>query len=101
MIMVIDRVTHMPLYFRLVAGNIADVSTLTTTFNLAKNFGLNPTMTVMDAGYYSFENIRSLCSQGISFLTRLPAGRKLHKNVIEQTNNTLENPENVGVSQTR
>ena len=51
LIMVIDRSTNMPLYFRLIAGNIADVSTLTTTFSLAKNFGLNPTMTVMDAGY--------------------------------------------------
>ena len=95
LIMVIDRITHMPLYFRLVAGNIADVSTLTTTFSLAKNFGLNPSMAVIDAGYYSVENIRSLCSQNIDFLTRLPAGRKLYKDVIEQTSRTLENPENI------
>jgi transposase len=95
LIMVIDRVTHMPLYFRLAAGNIVDVSTLTTTFSLAKNLGLNPTMAVMDAGYYSSGNIKALCKAGISFLSRLPANRKLYSDCIIQTKDTLENPENI------
>jgi len=95
LIMVIDRVTRMPLYFRLVAGNIIDVSTLTTTFRLAKNFGLNPAMTVMDAGYYSSDNIKALGKAKISFLSRLPAGRKLYNESILQTKNTIENPENI------
>ena len=95
LIMVIDRVTHMPLYFRLVAGNIVDVSTLTTTFSLAKNFGLNPTMVIMDAGYYSSDNIKALCKDKISFLSRLPKGRKLYNDVVLQTTETLENPENI------
>ena len=93
--MVIDRITHKPLYFRLVAGNIVDVSTLTTTFKLAKNFGLNPTMTVMDAGYYSSDNIKALSKAKISFLSRLPAGRKLYNEAITQTKDTIENPENI------
>ena len=58
-------------------------------------------MTVMDAGYYSFENIRSLCSQSIDFLTRLPSGRKLYKDVIKQTTATLENPENIVIYNNR
>ena len=97
MIMVIDRVTHMPLYFRLVAGNIVDVSTLTTTFSLMKNFGVEPAFAVMDAGYYSSDNVKSLCKSKISFLSRLPAGRKLYSQMIEQTSQTLENPENIVV----
>ena len=95
LIMVIDRATHMPLYFRMVAGNIVDVSTLTTTFSLAKNFGLNPSMILMDAGYYSSDNIKSLCKEKISFLSRLPAGLKLYKQVIDDTNETLESPQNI------
>ena len=95
LILVIDRLTHMPLYFRLVAGNIVDVSTLTTTFSLASGFGLNPSMVLMDAGYYSSDNIKSLCKEKVSFLSRLPANLKLYKQVIEDTKETLETPDNI------
>jgi len=97
LIMVIDRQTHMPLYFRLVAGNIVDVSTLTTTFSLMKKFDLNPSMVLMDAGYYSSDNVKSLCKDKISFLSRLPAGLKLYKSAIISTNDSLEIPENIVV----
>jgi transposase len=53
LILVLDQVTSMPLYFRLQAGNIPDVSTLETTFNLMNNLGLKTQMILMDAGYYS------------------------------------------------
>jgi hypothetical protein len=94
LIMLIDRITHMPLYFRLVAGNIVDVSTLTTTLTLIKKFGVNPQIVIMDAGYYSEKNIRTLFKLQTSFLTRLPANRTLFKTLIEQTNTTLESAEN-------
>ena len=92
LILVIDRTTHMPLYFRLVAGNIVDVSTLTTTFSLVSGLGLNPNMVLMDAGYCSSDNVNSLCKEKISFLSRLPAGLKLCKQVIEDTVETT-NPQ--------
>jgi transposase len=95
--MVIDRITHLPLYFRLVDGNIVDVSTLTTTYSLMSKFGVNPSMLLMDAGYYSEKNIRALFQSHTSFLTRLPAGRALYKNLIGQTNATLETLGNIVV----
>ena len=95
MIMVVDRITHVPLYFRLVAGNIVDVSTLITTFSLMGKFGLSPSMVLMDAGYYSEKNIRSLFKSEIAFLTRLPAGRRLYKELIGQTAKTLESAQNI------
>ena len=95
LILIVDRVTHMPLYFRLVAGNIVDVSTLETTFSLVQNFGLNPTMAIMDAGYYSSDNVKALGKAKIGFLSRLPAGRKLYSDVILQTKDSIENPENI------
>ena len=95
LIMVIDRVTHMPLYFRLVAGNIVDVSTLITTFSLTKKFGLNTEMALMDAGYYSSDNVKSLCKEKISFLSRLPANLKLYKETILNSIELLEKPENI------
>ena len=89
LVMVLDRETKMPMHFRLVAGNICDVSTLINTAAEMKNYGLNAGFMLLDAGYYSDRNIRALYKEKISFLTRLPAGRKLFKRLIDKTENTL------------
>jgi transposase len=90
LIMVLDQKTKMPLYFRLVAGNICDVSTLITTSAEIKRYGLNTEFMLLDAGYYSDNNIRALYQAKIGFLTRLPAGRKLFSELINKTENSLE-----------
>lgn len=94
LILVIDQVTKKPLYFRLVAGNICDVSTLINTSTELKKYGLNTEFMLLDAGYFSDKNIRALYKEKISFLTRLPAGRKLFKELINKTENTLEKGKN-------
>ena len=62
-----------------------------------KKFDLNPSMVLMDAGYYSADNVKSLCKDKIAFLSRLPAGLKLYKSAILETNDSLETPENIVV----
>lgn len=94
LVMVLDQETKMPMYFRLVAGNICDVSTLITTAAEMRKYGLNTGFMLLDAGYYSDRNIRVLYKDKISFLTRLPAGRKLYKQLILQTENSLEMAKN-------
>jgi transposase len=94
LVMVIDQITKKPLYFRLVAGNICDVSTLVTTSSELKKYGLTTEFMLLDAGYYSDKNIRALRKEKIDFLTRLPSGRKLFKELIRKTENTLEKAKN-------
>jgi len=60
LIFVVERVSGMPIYFRYVAGNIVDVSTLKTTLNQLKAQGLAVNHGIMDAGYCSENNIREL-----------------------------------------
>jgi len=49
---------------------------------------------LVDAGYYSEDNIKELYSKDIAFLTRLPAGRKLYKSLIQE-HRDVENAENI------
>lgn len=94
MIMVVDRATGEPLYFRYVAGNIVDVSTLKTTMTELTAFNINANYALLDAGYCSEENIVALYKSDISFLMRLPAGRIIYKDAVNTALPTLETIEN-------
>lgn len=95
MIMVVDQKTGTPLYFRYVAGNIVDVSTLETTILELKKMGVSAAFSLLDAGYYGEINIKALYNAKIDFLTRLPAGRVLYREMIIKTADTLEKSANL------
>jgi transposase len=97
LILTVDIETKLPLYFRAVAGNINDVSTLETTIAEMQKQGLQTKITILDAGYCSESNILALYNAQISFLTRLPSGRKLYKELILQHSETLETKENIAI----
>ena len=94
MIMVVDRTTGEPLYFRYVAGNIVDVTTLKTTMNELIQLRINANYALLDAGYCSENNIRELYNSQISFLMRVPAGRVMFKESVKNALPTLESIEN-------
>ena len=87
---VIDRNTGMPTYFRYMAGNIVDVSTLNATIQEMKQYNVEIDYSIVDAGYYSEDNITKLYKEKISFLTRLPSNRKLYKKLIDKHGKSLE-----------
>jgi len=95
LILAVEKETKMPLYFRYIAGNIGDVSTLTTTISELKKFNIVPTVSIIDAGYYSENNIRALYDGNVSFLTRLPSGRVIYKTLIEENSTKIERKENI------
>jgi transposase len=94
MIMVVDRTTGEPLYFRYVAGNIVDVSTLKTTMKELEAFNINADYALLDAGYCSEENITALYRSQISFLMRVPTNRLIFRETVEKALPTLESIEN-------
>jgi transposase len=51
LILAIDRSSELPLYFRYIAGNIGDVSTLANTITEMKKLGLATSSALIDAGY--------------------------------------------------
>jgi transposase len=93
LLMVVDQVSGMPLYFRYITGNIVDVSTLATTLMELEHYGIKTAFALIAAGYFSQENISQLYRNRIAFLTRLPAGRVLYKQLIRTRALDLEKAE--------
>lgn len=91
----VDQISKKPLYYRYVPGNISDVSTLNNTFAELKALGVKCSFALIDAGYCSEENIGLLRKHEIDFLIRLPAGRKLYKDMVKNHGAELENLQNV------
>jgi len=87
---VVDQETKKPLFYRNVPGNISDVSTLQATIEELSSLGVRHAFALVDSGYCSEENILLLRKAKIDFLTRLPAGRGLYKNLILNHTEDLE-----------
>jgi hypothetical protein len=83
LIYVVERNTGFPLFFRYVAGNIVDVSTLQVTLNLMKAYGIDIHHSILDAGYSSEANLRKLIRGKVSFLIRLPDNKTTKKYLKE------------------
>lgn len=79
LIYVIDRDNGMPVYFRYVAGNIIDVSTLITTVSELEQYGVSVNHAILDAGYFSEKNAEELFESGIPFMTRLAPNKTVFK----------------------
>jgi hypothetical protein len=95
-LMVVDRISGNPLYFRYMAGNVVDVSTLSNTIAELGEMGVKTSFALVDAGYFSENNIKDLYNNKIAFLTRMPAGRTLYKSLIAE-HKDIENSENIVV----
>ena len=94
LIYVTQQETGLPIYFRYCPGNIIDVSTLVSTIKELKKNGINTKFAILDAGYYSEENIRRLYLNKISFVTRLPEKLKLYKNLLNEHFDSIQQKEN-------
>jgi hypothetical protein len=82
LIYVIDHIKKVPIYFRVVAGNIVDVSTLRTIISEIKSLNIDIKYAVLDAGYYSEENVKFLYANKINFVTRMVSNRIIAKELI-------------------
>jgi transposase len=84
LISVIDKISGFPIYFRYVPGNIVDVSTLKRTIFELQEYGLNIDRLVLDAGYYSVDNIRELYDSNITFMARMAPRYSIYNLLIKK-----------------
>ena len=95
LIYVVQQRTGLPLFFRYVAGNVIDVSTLTRTIAELKANGINTKFAILDAGYYTGKNADALLDAKISFISRLKSNLRVYKLAVEEHLATLEAKENL------
>jgi transposase len=89
LIYVVDRDSGLPIYFKPIAGNIIDNSTLKTTLSLLKDNNINVKFMIMDAGYSSLANLDYLCSLNINFVTLMNENLKIYKSIIADNSHNL------------
>lgn len=79
---VVDQLKKTPLFYRFLPGSLTDVTTLQTTILELESMGVKHSFTLLDAGYFSESNMCDLYKRKIGFLIRMPAGRKIYKDII-------------------
>jgi hypothetical protein len=89
-IYVVDHERNLPIYMDEVPGNIVDVSTLKYIVSVLSARNIMIKCCVLDAGYYSEENLKYLDSLKISYLVRMSNTRKKYKLLIENDSLDLE-----------
>ncbi|PKP59854.1 MAG: hypothetical protein CVT89_00770 [Candidatus Altiarchaeales archaeon HGW-Altiarchaeales-2] len=85
LMLVVDKASSMPLYFRYIPGSIPDVSCLKPTIDEMKKFGVENTYSIFDAGFYSEDNIKALYEIEMPFMVRLPSNRKIYKDIVNKS----------------
>lgn len=94
-LLVVDEKSKQPLFFRVLPGNIVDVSTLSNTVKELKQYGVEKAFAYLDAGFFSEDNIREMYDNEMNFLTRLPAQRVLYKELVAEHAKSLESGLNI------
>ena len=94
LIYVAQRDTGMPLFFRHVAGNVIDVSTVTRTIAELRAMGVDTRFAVLDAGYYTNASADALMGARVSFLARMRPNLRTYREVVEGHLDGLEAREN-------
>ena len=94
LIYVVQQGTGLPLFFRYVAGNVVDVSTVTRTIAELKAMGVNTKFAILDAGYHGHANAEALMDARVSFLTRTRSTFTVYKDLVRDHLAGLECREN-------
>lgn len=93
---VVQRDSGFPMMYRLAPGNVVDVSTLTRTVIVLSVYGIKTDMAILDAGYYSGENVDQMYEANIDFISRLPEKNRTEYNeVMERCLPNLMRKENL------
>jgi transposase len=95
LIYVVDQISGLPIYFRHIAGNTDDISTLGNTIKELSLCNIDIQSVILDAGYYSSNNIRYICELNIPFVLRMSGNRKQFKELIYEHGRKLRRFENV------
>lgn len=92
LIVVLDKNSGYPLYFKYIPGNIVDKSTLQHIFNEMTVYDFKINIALMDAGYFNEEDLTFLYNRGVSFVTRFIPNRKIYKNIIKHDIDDIDDP---------
>ena len=95
LIYVVQQKTGLPLFFRYVAGNVIDATTVKRTIEEMKGLGINTKFALLDSGYYNGKNADILIDAGISFISRVGTNHGIFTEAENTLRKDLEAKENL------
>jgi transposase len=97
--MLLGEQSRLPVFQSLYNGSIKDVSTLKTTLSLAFNIQAHRLTLIMDKGFFSKNNVKTLLSGPLKskFLLSLPWTVRFARDQVERERQAIDSPEHVMV----
>lgn len=92
--MLFGQKSGLPAHYRVLPGNINDVSTLRTTVKSLDFLGAETLHIVLDRGFYSAANLDELFSRRHKFTIAVPAGRKWVEAILDRHCGSIASPAN-------
>ena len=84
----------LPFYYRKMAGNISDVSTVKKLLADLKNLGLGKVKLVMDRGFYSESNVNALYQNNLKFLIATKVNLKIVQKELNEVRDSIKTRSN-------
>lgn len=84
-----SKSASLPVGYRIYPGSINDVITLSNIISLAREYKMDLKCLVLDKGFYSQENIKSLSNKGLSYIIPMSFSTKLSMEVINSLSKDL------------
>ena len=94
LLLVSERDTRLPLFFRLVPGNRTSVTLLDETLDELRGYRISRPFLVLDKGFFSAENLEKAKDRKTGFLIGLPASTTLFDTLVEKIVPTIQAPSN-------
>ncbi len=93
-LMLVDKKSKIPFFFKASPGCIPDVSLLKNTLDDIKLFNCKCENIILDAGFFSDSNIKALIDNNLSFVTRMPKNRTIFNHLLDKHFSSIENSKN-------
>jgi transposase len=87
--LIIGEKTSIPVYYRILPGNITDVSTINKLINDIKYLNIDNVILVMDRGFFSKQNIIDLNDNGYKFVIGAIKHHKFVSNSIQSVSDII------------
>ena len=84
LIALVQKSTGLPLFYHVIEGNVVDVSTIDFIIRIAKEYGIDVSYVIGDAGYCCPANIERLVLAHIDFMTRINPTYQTYSDVINR-----------------
>ena len=94
-IVVVQKSTGLPLYYKIISGNTVDIATVMYVIRTMKNHGCEVEYVIGDAGYCCPSVMERMIWAGTEFMTRLCPHFKIFKDIAKDHLDELERAENV------